>query len=332
MTHHNRTIFDNQWTFPTNSPQPYAQAVITMSKMQSLNDDPSGVRRYDLKGYERGLRVTRHGCTRIAHALKVVGPVDLMIRQIVEAFCMVINRHPKMRALMSKNPAEPMTSYIQPPFTHSTEAEKLVTIIWHRGPHTNECNEDVRKLMENACNETVDRGLQYPYSLTIYAAKLLPHQMEGPLTILLFSDHAFGDGYSGMIALNDLLVNLSLLIKLSQSTVGSHEQTVLNAQLDEQRRQLPLRPSLYDQLVGRPTLRKRCLEKVINVAGRMIMPSEIRKFHPLLPSREDLVDMSSLPFPVNKTYCLLDSGTKANLESALAKCRKENVTLHGAIV
>jgi hypothetical protein len=108
---------------------------------------------------------------------------------------------------------------------------------------------------------------------------------------------------------------------------------LLNSQLEEQRQQLPLRSSLYDQMVGtRPTLPKLCLENVINVAGRMMMPWEIRKFEPLLPSREDLMDMTSLPFPVNKSYCLLESGTKENLESALATCRKEQVTLNGAIM
>jgi hypothetical protein len=309
------------------------------------SDDPNGVRRYDLKGYERGMRMTRQGCTRIAHALHVVGPMDLMIRQMVPAFRMVLNRHPKMRAIMSKHPNEPMTSYIPPQFTSDAQVEKLVTIINQHSdddePSINNKSksiENLRQLMEDVCNETVDRTIQYPYCLMVHTDATLPanEPSEGSLiTIVLFSDHTFGDGYSGMIVLNDLLVNLSLLIKLAQCTVDISQEhmQLLNSQLEEQRQQLPLRSSLYDQMVGtRPTLPKLCLENVINVAGRMMMPWEIRKFEPLLPSREDLMDMTSLPFPVNKSYCLLESGTKENLESALATCRKEQVTLNGAIM
>lgn len=303
-----------------------------MTKLQSRGDSVNGVHRYDLKGYERGLRVTEKGCTRVAHALQVTCPVDAVVQDLARAFRLALNRHPKTRVLMSKDPNEPMTSYVQPPFASNVDVDSMVTVVSHPSLTQERQLDFVRELIQEICNEEVDRTDQYPFCLRAYVHVNPTKDTEGKLTLVLFSDHAFGDGYSGMIVLNDLLVNVRLLIKLAQTNVGSHDHVALTKQLEAHCEQLPLRPSLYDQLIGSPTFSKTCAERVINVVGRLLLPSEIRNFRPLLPSREGLVDMKRLPFPINPTFCLMNSGTKENLDSALKTCKRENVTLHGAIV
>ncbi|KAJ3096155.1 hypothetical protein HDU97_006187 [Phlyctochytrium planicorne] len=296
--------------------------------LSAPTDDPSMPRRYELMGFERCFTISKEGCVRIAHTLRVICPSDLVLPHVVPAFRMVFNRHPKMRGLIP-DLAAPLTSIIRPADMTDEEVNGLVTIVKAEGSEE-EKKERVRKIVEDVGNKHVDRSKDYPYFLFVHVGPSSEETKTGRLTFILFSDHGFSDGFSGLIVLNDLLVNLSLLIQ-KHHTTDVDTLADIDTRIQEQSKELPLRPSIYEQYRGISTAFQTRMDAALNFLAVGILKSEISKFKPVLPIRDDQKDIIGFPLPVNPSYVLFKTGTKENLEGALARCRAERVTMHGAI-
>jgi hypothetical protein len=241
---------------------------------------------------------------------------------------------------MSPHPDEPMTYYIRPPDMTQAEVEKLVTIIVPSSSSADEhqqgtmmteqeAKEQVRQLIQEVCNRNVDRTTDYPYFLMVLVhasvTTTTTSNSDDAMTLLLFSDHTFSDGCSGMVVLHDLLSNLGRLILLQ------HQVDV-----DTNDNELLLGPTMYEQVRGsRIRLWQRMLDAILVGIGSKFVAREMTHFRPIFPNvREDQMDTKKgeLPLPINPSYFLMDSGTKENLKKALEKCREEQVTLNGAMV
>ncbi len=130
-----------------------------------------------------------------------------------------------------------------------------------------------------------------------------------------------------MVVLHDLLTNLRLLI-LQHHDVDSKDSEI-QLKIQSQQEELPLRPSLYEQLSGPHTsFWQRCLDAVLVTIVSAVIARDIARHRPILSSvREDQLDARKgvLPLPVNASYFLTNSGTKANLERALENADKNKL-------
>ncbi|KAJ3097866.1 hypothetical protein HDU97_004486 [Phlyctochytrium planicorne] len=246
---------------------------------------------------------------------------------------MVMNRHPKMRALL--NNADPLVATIRNPDMSAEEVGNIVKVLkggWVTPEDLVEC---VRRDVEETGNRIVDRSKEYPFFIHVHVGRSdsadLDGKDDGRFAIAIFSDHAFSDGFSGFVVLNDLITNVTLLVKHHDSTDPS-KKSELASKIAEQSAELPLRPSIYEKTrAARSSIFRGIVDKAMVLLATHLIKSESSGYSPVLPIRQDQKDVDKWPLPVNPSYVLFRTGTKENLEAALQKCRSEGVTLHGAI-
>jgi hypothetical protein len=140
---------------------------------------------------------------------------------------------------MSPHPHETMTWYMRPPDMAEAEVEEQVTILPPRKGAIKE-KDQVLQQVQDVCNRKVDRTVEYSYTIMFHAVK--------SDALLLFSDHALSDGYSGMIVLHDVLFNIRILI-LQHHNVDSKDREI-QSKIQDREEELLLRPLLYEQLRG----------------------------------------------------------------------------------
>ncbi|KAJ3217231.1 hypothetical protein HDU67_008253 [Dinochytrium kinnereticum] len=219
-----------------------------------------------------------------------------------------------MRVRMSKDPATPFTATVGN-LLDIEEVEKLVEVNREAGGLDEvEGLEVCRRLVEARCNLPTDRSVDLPFSLMVLV------RSDEKTTLILFSDHFMSDGFSGLIVLNDILKHLTTLI------TSTHE----GATPPPQPKELPLRPSIYNQ-VRPPSLFTSLVDTMISTVAIPITKSEFNKHIPILPINSNQKDFK-IPVPLNSSATLLRTGKPENLTSALARCREEKVTLNGAIM
>ncbi|KAJ3217232.1 hypothetical protein HDU67_008254 [Dinochytrium kinnereticum] len=268
---------------------------------------------FEIAGMERCMAMST-GCMRIAHALRVTGPLTPILDHVVPAFRMTFNTHPRMRVRMSKDPATPFTATVGN-LLDIEEVEKLVEVNREaEGLDEVEGLEVCRRLVEARCNLPTDRSVDLPFSLMVLV------RSDEKTTLILFSDHFMSDGFSGLIVLNDILKHLTTLI------TSTHEGTTPPPQPKE----LPLRPSIYNQ-VRPPSLFTPLVDTMINTFAVPMLKSEVAGHIPILPINSKQKDFK-IPVPLNPSEAFMRTGKAENLTSALTRCREEKVTLHVAIL
>ncbi|KAE9169527.1 hypothetical protein PF005_g27929 [Phytophthora fragariae] len=124
------------------------------------------------------------------------------------------------------------------------------------------------------------------------------------------------DGRSGMTVLNCVLEQVSLLSRDAD---------------DNQAEELPLRPSFYEMWLSKNLLSKALVKGLITSLGAMIYRSELKKFKPLLPARDDQQDFVAPPV-TNPTSASFAQGDPVCMREALSVCREQGATFGGALV
>ncbi|RLN94316.1 hypothetical protein BBJ28_00022354, partial [Nothophytophthora sp. Chile5] len=183
-----------------------------------------------------------------------------------------------------------------------------------------------QKYAEEECSIGFDRYSQLPFYLSVWVAK-----RKGTARLMLFSDHYMSDGFSGIVVLNCVLEQVSLLARqeeqgsqLTTEQSGHDSPTPLSSEF-------PLRPSLYRMWLKKVTWAKPLLKGTNALFGRRMFRGSVQKFTPLLAAREDQRDFA-VPPVVNGTSALFADGDAVCMREALAKCKKECVTFGGALV
>ncbi|KAE9283359.1 hypothetical protein PF008_g27427 [Phytophthora fragariae] len=163
---------------------------------------------------------------------------------------------------------------------------------------------------EAECNVGFDRYTQFPFFLAVWTGE------KEEQTRLMLSDHYMSDGRSGMTVLNCVLEQVSLLSRDAD---------------DNQAEELPLRPSFYEMWLSKNLLSKALVKGLITSLGAMIYRSELKKFKPLLPARDDQQDFVAPPV-TNPTSASFAQGDPVCMREALSVCREQGATFGGALV
>ncbi|KAL4101860.1 hypothetical protein PRIC1_005608 [Phytophthora ramorum] len=268
--------------------------------------------RVALRGVERMVSSTDGVSTKIAHSMLVRGDTSALLRFLPTAVMNTFNVHPRMRALQLKD--QPFTAEIQSPITSDSVTNLLRVRMLSPADYGDGSPTSWQAVVEKECSLGFDRYGQLPFYLSVWVAK-----RKNTARFLLFSDQYMSDAFSGVVVLNCILEQVSLLARQ------------VSTELTSPVKELPLRPSLYRMWLGKITWAKPLLKGTNALFGRRMFRGNVHKFTPLLAAREDQKDFA-IPPSTNSTSALFADGEATCMREALATCKKECVTLHGALV
>ncbi|GMF34494.1 unnamed protein product [Phytophthora lilii] len=274
--------------------------------------------RVSLRGVERMVSATDGVSTKIAHSMLVRGDTTTLLRFLPSAVIRTFNMHPRMRAIQLKD--KPFTAEIQSPVSSDTISKLLHVRMMTPADYGDGTPTSWQTFVENECSMGFDRYSQLPFYLVVWVA-----QRKNTTRFMLFSDQYMSDGFSGVVVLNCILEQVSLLARQDSQTTESFKEPPLFIT------EFPLRPSLYRMWLSKITWAKPLLKGTNAVFGRRMFRGNAHKFMPLLPARNDQKDFA-VPTVVNTTSALFADGDAQCMREALARCRKECASLNGALV
>ncbi|KAG6622835.1 Crinkler (CRN) family protein [Phytophthora cinnamomi] len=250
---------------------------------------------------------------KIVHSMLVTGDAETLLRFLPAALTRTVNTHPRMRALQVKD--EDFMAEIQPPVTIDDVANKKLLRVrrFSESESTEGDFEDWQAYVEGECNVGFDRYTQFPFFLVVWVDETAERAR-----LMLFSDHYMSDGRSGMVVLNCVLEQASLLSMDEKVAKGNAEE-------------LPLHPSFYELWLSKNLLSKALVKGLMALLGTMIYRSELKKFSPILPAREDQQDFV-VPPVTNSTSASFAQGDPVRMREALSTCRAQGATFGGALV
>ncbi|KAG3023052.1 hypothetical protein PC121_g12443 [Phytophthora cactorum] len=272
--------------------------------------------RVSLRGVERMVTASDAVSVKIAHSMLVRGDTTILLRFLPTAVIHAFNMHPRMRALQLKD--QQFTAEIQAPITTDTLAKLLQVRMLTPADYGDGSPTSWQSFVEKECSVGFDRYCQLPFYLSVWVAK-----RKDTARLMLFSDQYMSDGFSGAVVLNCILEQVSKLARQA----SSESQRASTSTVKE----FPLRPSLYRMWLNKITWAKPLLKGTNAIFGRRKFRGNAHKFTPLLPAREDQRDFA-VPPVTNSTKALFADGDSKCMREALARCRKEGVTLNGVLV
>ncbi|GMF58772.1 unnamed protein product [Phytophthora fragariaefolia] len=267
-----------------------------------------------LRGYERMLTMVDGVSMKIVHSMLVTGDADTLLRFLPLALMRTFNIHPRMRALQVKD--TDFMAEIQAPLILDDIADKNLLRVrrFSEFGKTGGAFEDWQVFAEGDFNVGFDRYTEFPFFLVVWV-----DEKAEQVRLMLFSDHYMSDGRSGMAVLNCILEQAALL---------SSEYRYAE---DAQREELPLQASFYDMWLSKNLLSKTLVKSLMGMLGAMIYRSELKKFKPLLPAREDQQHFVVPPI-TNPTSASFAQGDPICMQETLAACRDNGVSFGGALV
>eukprot|EP00644_Phytophthora_capsici_P016499 jgi/Phyca11/123913/e_gw1.52.135.1 len=277
--------------------------------MSTENESTAAGSRVALRGVERMATAVDGVSTKIAHVMVVRGDTTTQVEFLPTAVMNAFNLHPRMRALELQD--QLFTAEIQSPVTLAT-LDKLLTVrMLTPADYGDGSPTSWQTFVEQECAQGFDRYYQLPFYLCVWVAK-----RKDTARFMLFSDQYMSDGFSGAVVLNCILEQVSTLARENQSPIMN---------------EFVLRPSLYRMWLGKLTWAKPVLKGTNAIFGRRIFRGNAHKFTPLVAARGDQKDLS-VPPVANSTRALFADGEPKCMRDALAKCKKEGVTLNGVVV
>lgn len=275
----------------------------------------------NLRGFERFVTAKDGVSMKIVHSMLVQGDsaevMQTMVQQLPLALVKTFNKHPRMRIILTRNKFA--TAQVLPAFSLEDVSKfdllRLETCQFEDG---NACSKRWERFVEQECEVAIDRYTHPPFFLTVWIDSDKPQAQ-----LMLFSDHFACDGFSGLVVLNDILTFVAELSRL-EASAPNH-----NPEDDDA---LPLRPSLYVSWRAASPIRTSLSEVVVKLIGPILFRGLARSFHGLLPARDDQRDMTSIPPEYNGTRVHFARGDRANLPGMLEACRRERVTIGGALI
>ncbi|GMF23107.1 unnamed protein product [Phytophthora lilii] len=266
-----------------------------------------------LRGFERMLTTVDGVSMKIVHSMLVAGDAEALVQFVPVALMRTFNLHPRMRALQVKG--KDFMAEIQAPITLDDIARKNLLRVQRFSKSSEDSFDNWQQYAEGECNIGFNRYSQLPFFLMVWI-----DEKAEQARLMLFSDHYMSDGYSGMVVLNCILELVA--------TLSAHESRV---DQDNQLQAFPLHSSFYDMWVAKKPLSKALMKGVISLLGKTIYRSEMKKFKPVLPARDDQHDFVVPPIS-NPTSASFAQGDPSCMNKALAKCKDERVTFGGAVV
>ncbi|KAL3669165.1 hypothetical protein V7S43_005549 [Phytophthora oleae] len=279
--------------------------------MSTENDSTAAGSRVSLRGIERMVTAVDGVSTKIAHVMVVRGDTTTLLQFLPMAVVNTFNLHPRMRALELKD--QLFTAEIQSPVTMASLDNLLNVRMLTPADYGDGSPTSWQTFVEKECAQGFDRYYQLPFYLCVWVAK-----RKDTARLMLFSDQYMSDGFSGAVVLNCILEQVSSLARENQRPIPVAKE-------------FPLRPSLYRMWLGKMTWAKPLLKGTNAIFGRRIFRGNAHKFSPLVPAREDQKDLA-VPPVANTTKALFADGELKCMRDALAKCKKEGVTLNGVVV
>ncbi|KAE8900598.1 hypothetical protein PF005_g27931 [Phytophthora fragariae] len=273
--------------------------------------DVSGPRHVKLRGLERTVTMVDGVSMTIVHSMFVEGDACTLAQMLPLAVMRTFNKHPRMRALQVR--ADEFTAEVQEPVTIS-DVSTMGLLRVRRFSQSDDTFDEWQRYAADECNKGFDRYTKFPFSLTAWV-----HEKAEQSRLMLFSDHYMSDGFSGVVVLNCILEQVALLASEDSTLRRTHEV------------EYPLHPSFYDMWMSKKFLSKGLMKGVISTFGKAIYRSEMKKFHPVLPARDDQQDFVVPPVS-NPTTASFAQGDPTCMREGLAKCRNESVTFGGAVV
>ena len=276
-----------------------------------IMDAPSSS--FNLYGFERLFASNKGLCIRIAHILHLraedgTSIIDLLHLTLPKAVLKTVQKYPRMRSRIDWNsPLE--AQVLAPPKTlDEINADYFTT-------HTTEKVDDWQAYVEKVCQggevEGIwkDRSVSSPFR-TVFVTN---QQDTARAHLIVFSDHAFSDGYSGLVVLNDILTNC--------------------AHPDRPIEPIPNHKGYFEVTHNHTSFLQQMIDKLLMFVGYPILQMDAKAFKPVLPVDPRLEEVETFqeleaPFPSKMSF---RRGEKENLNSSLAACRRENVTLNGGI-
>ncbi|KAG6968815.1 hypothetical protein JG688_00005621 [Phytophthora aleatoria] len=269
-------------------------------------------RQVKLRGLERMLTMVDGVSMKIVHSMLLVGDVDTLLRFLPVALMKTFNMHPRMRALQVKK--EDFMAEIQDTVSLDDISTKDLLRIrqFTRSESTEDAFDNWQLYAEQECNIGFDRYTQFPFFLVVWV-----DDNGEQARLMLFSDHYMSDGRSGMSVLNCVLEQVAVLAEQGDLVEDKPVQ------------EFPLRPSFYEMWFSKHFLFKELLKGVMNLFGEAIYRSEMKKFQPLLPARDDQHDFEVPPL-TNPTSALFLEGDPDCMRKTCSQ--EEGVTFGGALV
>ncbi|KAG6622761.1 ABC transporter B family member 25 [Phytophthora cinnamomi] len=276
--------------------------------------DVSGPRHVKLRGLERTTTMVDGVSATIVHSMFVEGDARALVQLLPLAVMRTFNKHPRMRALQVR--ADEFTAEIQEPVAVSDVSTMGLLRLRRFSPSDDATPtfDEWQQYAADQCNSGFDRYTKFPFYLSAW----VDEQAE-QARLMLFSDHYMSDGVSGVVVLNCILQQVALLASEDDALRRSHEV------------EYPLQPSFYDMWMSKKFLSKGLMKGVISTFGKAIYRSEMKKFKPVLPARDDQKDFVVPPVS-NSTTASFAQGDPTCMREGLAKCKNENVTFGGAVV
>ncbi|KAI8892790.1 hypothetical protein BC833DRAFT_610652 [Globomyces pollinis-pini] len=196
-----------------------------------------------LHGLERLCTVSKNSNYKIAVITKLSGPNSDIITNLRYAWTAVVNKHPRMRALLSRT--DPFTAVIRP---YLTVEEVLPLIKTSYAPE-----EHWQSVVEEETAVPFDRYDSISFSIHFFV-----HSPESS-TMVIYMDHFMSDGLSAMHILNDMFVYLQT------------KET-----LDEE----PLTKDIYS--LRQSPLKKWCGKQILRLV-KPFVGMKLKQYRPLFP-------------------------------------------------
>ncbi|OWZ04837.1 hypothetical protein PHMEG_00023190 [Phytophthora megakarya] len=292
---------------------------------------------FPLYGYERFFAMDPGSSAKLAHVATLRGDITGLLQHLPQAVLQTFNRHPKMRASVLPG-SSPQKVMICAPIADVSELKNLLTV-YECTPDEEERAEQERihdamdnasassssapatpvlrwmEFVQNECEKPLDREKDFPFYLVVRvdtSAKTFAR-------LILFADHYMSDPTSGAVILGEILQTIAKLRGTSPVELP---------------KELPLRESLYEGTHYVNAVMNVVHEAVSKYVMQPLMNFDTNAFVPLLPIQaESQLDFTgSPPSPPNQSFALFAQGSEANMRSAMARCKEENVSLQGAII
>lgn len=278
-------------------------------------DDDSALPRVHVRGVDRTFSMLPTASFTVTNAMLVSGCVREFARHAPAALAQTFNKHPRMRAKMSRT--EFATAVIHPSLTRQDIDDLRLFRVQEVSKEQLADDAKWHAYVQKQCEVAFDRYSEFAFALHAWVS---PESDQARL--FLFSDHYITDGGSGNTILHDVLAFASAL-SLAESPEEAAERAV------SEQTPLPLLPPLYDLVLAARPILSRVLRVLFNITGRTILKSSLAS-DSLIPIRSDQRDFA-IPPPNNSSTLLFATGTKENLDKVLARCREEGTTFFGAV-
>ncbi|DAZ98691.1 TPA: hypothetical protein N0F65_008817 [Lagenidium giganteum] len=276
------------------------RAVVQTRAAPTMSDHAA--RATALRGYERLATMADHVGIEIAHAMLVRGDVAILHERLPAALLATANKHPRLRGRVSKD--DFATLKVAPQLTLA-DITPVITSIHFKTPT------DWQSFIASVCEKPNDRYDALPFRLVVAQEGDAPASAS-TVRLMLFTDLYLSDSYSGVAVLHELLQEIA-------------------CPADHEVEELPLRASMYELYFRRRPWRRRWAEWLMCVLGKPWLRRQVEAFRPLLPIRQDQHDFTIPPVP-SECAALFRQGRPETMRSALDRCRREGVTLTGALV